>query len=322
MRIDDLARTEPAGGDRRSTPAGGPAALPSGATNPRGRGMTASAGKRARLLDGARRWKPACTARSDGGRWHVESVCLPVSLALIALPISGVLTAGSTVRICGRMALRVQHPRLAGRCAMHARRCTLDARGFAGVDGCRPAGSWHLRRAASATSVRIVPRFADVLGRAEAPSVVAVDIPIGLPERAGPGGRAPRMRAAPSGRATVLGVFGPFAGRARAADYRRGLPDRVRQFAAAAQGIEAAVHGWPPENPRGRRVASATMRLWPRGCSRVHPEGSRSGGSTGERGVGTSPKKGQGRCTNGGAPRLVLRRRPPRWCRWHSPRSW
>jgi len=37
--------------------------------------------------------------------------------------------------------------------------------------------------------VRVVPRFADVFTAAEAPAVVAVDMPIGLPERAGPGGR-------------------------------------------------------------------------------------------------------------------------------------
>jgi predicted RNase H-like nuclease len=39
--------------------------------------------------------------------------------------------------------------------------------------------------------VRIVPRFADVLSASEAPAIVAVDMPIGLPERIGPGGRGP-----------------------------------------------------------------------------------------------------------------------------------
>jgi predicted RNase H-like nuclease len=38
--------------------------------------------------------------------------------------------------------------------------------------------------------VRIVPRFADVLAAPEAPAIVAVDMPIGLPERTGLGGRA------------------------------------------------------------------------------------------------------------------------------------
>src|SRR3982074_587064 len=67
----------------------------------------------------------------------------------------------------------------------------LDDRWLAGVDGCRPG--WVVAFAQAFDSgmhVRIVPRFADVLAAPEAPSIVAVDIPIGLPERAGPGGRA------------------------------------------------------------------------------------------------------------------------------------
>lgn len=38
--------------------------------------------------------------------------------------------------------------------------------------------------------VRIVPRFSDVLAEPEQPALVAVDMPIGLPERVGAGGRA------------------------------------------------------------------------------------------------------------------------------------
>src|SRR6476620_12020575 len=62
---------------------------------------------------------------------------------------------------------------------------------FAGVDGCR--AGWVAAFAPAVggdVRVRIVARFADVLAAPEAPSVVAVDIPIGLPERAGPGGTA------------------------------------------------------------------------------------------------------------------------------------
>ena len=62
---------------------------------------------------------------------------------------------------------------------------------FAGVDGCRTGWVVAFARAVdSDIRIRIVPRFADVLAAPEAPSIVAVDIPIGLPERAGPGGRA------------------------------------------------------------------------------------------------------------------------------------
>jgi predicted RNase H-like nuclease len=35
-----------------------------------------------------------------------------------------------------------------------------------------------------------VPRIADVLAASEAPALIAVDMPVGLPERTGPGGRA------------------------------------------------------------------------------------------------------------------------------------
>src|SRR5215470_6213561 len=62
---------------------------------------------------------------------------------------------------------------------------------LAGLDGC-PAG-WvcaFVRPAGGEVRVRILPRFAELLAAPEAPAVVAVDIPIGLPARAGYGGRA------------------------------------------------------------------------------------------------------------------------------------
>jgi predicted RNase H-like nuclease len=62
---------------------------------------------------------------------------------------------------------------------------------LAGVDGC--AGGWLialLRPVGDEARLRVVPRFADILASPEAPAFVAVDMPIGLPERAGPGGRA------------------------------------------------------------------------------------------------------------------------------------
>jgi predicted RNase H-like nuclease len=62
---------------------------------------------------------------------------------------------------------------------------------LAGIDGCRTG--WvvaFVRMAGDEVRVRVVPRFADVLAAPEVPGVVAVDIPIGLPERAGYGGRA------------------------------------------------------------------------------------------------------------------------------------
>jgi len=60
---------------------------------------------------------------------------------------------------------------------------------LAGVDGC--PGGWiaaFVRRTGDEVRIAVVPRFADVL--AEARGIVAVDMPIGLPERAGHGGRS------------------------------------------------------------------------------------------------------------------------------------
>ena len=62
---------------------------------------------------------------------------------------------------------------------------------LAGVDGC--PGGWvaaFVQPDGGEVRVRIVPRFADVLGAPERPAIVAIDMPIGLPDRVGIGGRA------------------------------------------------------------------------------------------------------------------------------------
>jgi predicted RNase H-like nuclease len=62
---------------------------------------------------------------------------------------------------------------------------------LAGVDGC--PGGWiaaFIRPADDAGHIEIFARFADVQTAPQAPAVIAVDIPIGLPERTGAGGRA------------------------------------------------------------------------------------------------------------------------------------
>jgi predicted RNase H-like nuclease len=62
---------------------------------------------------------------------------------------------------------------------------------LAGADGC--PGGWivaFMRPDGDDARLRIVPRFADVLAAPERPAIVAVDMPIGLPERTGLGGRA------------------------------------------------------------------------------------------------------------------------------------
>lgn len=84
-----------------------------------------------------------------------------------------------------------------------ALRCAAEAEAgvtplwVAGVDGC-PAG-WMVvlrdARGLAPPQARIVATFADVLALPEAPQIIAVDMPIGLPERSGIGGRAPDVAA-------------------------------------------------------------------------------------------------------------------------------
>jgi predicted RNase H-like nuclease len=93
---------------------------------------------------------------------------------------------------------------------------------LAGVDGC--AGGWiaaYVHPQGSEVRVRIVPRFADVLSVPEQPAVVAVDMPIGLPERVGAGGRAAESCVRPLLGARQSSVFSvPSRAAIYAADYR------------------------------------------------------------------------------------------------------
>jgi predicted RNase H-like nuclease len=93
---------------------------------------------------------------------------------------------------------------------------------LAGVDGC--AGGWiaaFLRPTGAELRLRIMPHFADVLAAPEAPTVVAVDMPIGLPERAGPGGRAAETAVRPLLGARQSSVFSvPSRAAINAGDYR------------------------------------------------------------------------------------------------------
>ena len=63
----------------------------------------------------------------------------------------------------------------------------------AGADGC--PGGWLVvlsdTTGSERPTARIVAAFADILALPEAPRVIAIDMPIGLPERSGGGGRVP-----------------------------------------------------------------------------------------------------------------------------------
>jgi len=92
----------------------------------------------------------------------------------------------------------------------------------AGVDGCR--AGWvaaFLRTDLSETRLRLLPRFADVAAAPEAPAIIAIDIPIGLPERVGYGGRAAENAVRPLLGARQSSVFSvPSRSAIAAHDYR------------------------------------------------------------------------------------------------------
>ena len=119
----------------------------------------------------------------------------------------------------------------------------------AGVDGCRAGWMVVLRDAAGsvAPAVRIVPAFADVLTLPEAPRIVAIDMPIGLPDRVGIGGRAPDIEARKVLGARQSSVFAvPSRAAVMAGDYR--------DACAIALATSA-----PP-----RKIAKQTWHLFPR----------------------------------------------------------
>jgi predicted RNase H-like nuclease len=94
---------------------------------------------------------------------------------------------------------------------------------LAGVDGCR--AGWvvaFVRPAGGDVRVAVLPRFADALAAPEAPVIVAVDIPIGLPERVGHGGRAAENVIRPLLGARQSSVFSvPSRAAMAAEDYRQ-----------------------------------------------------------------------------------------------------
>ena len=174
---------------------------------------------------------------------------------------------------------------------------------LAGVDGCRIG--WvaaFVRAAGDEVRVRIVPRFADVLAAPEAPAIVAVDIPIGLPDRIGPGGRGPERAIRPLLGARQSSVFP--------------VPPRAAVFAAdfAAARAAALAASEPPRKvskqlfmiaPKIREV-DEWLRAVQRHIGRVyevHPELA-FWRLNGERAL-AEPKKVKGVCY---APGLALRR--------------
>ncbi len=61
----------------------------------------------------------------------------------------------------------------------------------AGVDGCKAGWIAFILPDSGDPSILVTPHFRDILDHPSAPLIIAVDMPIGLPETVGPGGRGP-----------------------------------------------------------------------------------------------------------------------------------
>jgi predicted RNase H-like nuclease len=92
---------------------------------------------------------------------------------------------------------------------------------LAGVDGCRAGWVVALvRPQGGEVRLRVVPRFAEI-DAVERPDLIAVDMPIGLPDRIGPGGRGPEQAVRPLLGGRQSSVFTvPSRAAVYAADYR------------------------------------------------------------------------------------------------------
>jgi predicted RNase H-like nuclease len=175
---------------------------------------------------------------------------------------------------------------------------------LAGVDGC-PAG-WiaaFVRPGGGEAKIRVVPQFAAIPESPETPAVIAVDIPIGLPERAGHGGREAENAVRPLLGARQSSVFSvPSRAAIEATDYigacrialttsepPRKVPRQLFHIAPKIREVDAAL----------RADATLAQRVF-----EVHPEVA-FWRLNGERPL-QEPKKIKGRCH---APGLALRRR-------------
>lgn len=94
---------------------------------------------------------------------------------------------------------------------------------LAGVDGCR--AGWlvaMIRPDGDEARIRVVPRFSEIIAAPENPRVIAVDMPIGLPERTGQGGRTAENAIRPLLGARQSSVFSvPSRSALQALDYRQ-----------------------------------------------------------------------------------------------------
>ena len=174
---------------------------------------------------------------------------------------------------------------------------------LAGVDGCRIG--WvvaFVRATGDDVELRIVPRFADVLAAPEVPAVIAVDMPIGLPERVGYGGRAAENAVRPQLGARQSSVFSvPSRAALAAEDYRKAC-EIALATSDPPRKVSKQLYMIAPKI----REVDACLRADPAAAARVrevHPELA-FWRLNGERAL-DEPKKVKGRCYE---PGLALRR--------------
>lgn len=127
---------------------------------------------------------------------------------------------------------------------------------LAGIDGC-PAG-WIACLVAPDgpldPKIRIVTRLEDLLDGPDAPVLVAIDMPIGLPDRIGPGGRGPERLVRPHLGERQSSVFSiP----SRAAIFAGESLDGREAYAAAC--VAAVVTSDPP-----KKISKQTFALFPK----------------------------------------------------------
>jgi predicted RNase H-like nuclease len=143
---------------------------------------------------------------------------------------------------------------------------------LAGVDGCRDG--WiaaFVRPAHGEIRIRIVSRFAGVLAAPETPSVVAVDMPIGLPGRTGLGGRAAENAVRPLLGARQSSVFSV---PSRAAIYATDYGEACRVALETSDPPRKVSKQLFNIAPKIREV-DASLRVAPEDAARtfeVHPE--------------------------------------------------
>jgi predicted RNase H-like nuclease len=174
---------------------------------------------------------------------------------------------------------------------------------LAGVDGCH--SGWvvaFVRSAGEEVRVRIVRHFADVLAAPEATAIVAVDMPIGLPDRIGPAGRGPERAIRPLLGARQSSVFSV---PPRAAIYAAGFRAACAAALAASEPPRKVSKQLFMIAPKIREV-DEVLRTDPIAATRVHevhPELA-FWRLNGERAL-AEPKKVKGVCYE---PGLALRR--------------